>query len=126
MFRVMTAVDVPRTGFVVAANLQHYSGKPWAATALINPQDSQRRVLIEPRGTQRLPSQTLLDFRVSRAFRLGDVGRVELRLDVLNLLNDTAAESVGTDVFFDAAFGRANIFMDPRRAMVSVKLNLGR
>jgi Carboxypeptidase regulatory-like domain len=126
IFRVMTSVDVPRTGFVVAANLQHYSGKPWAATALINPQDSQRRVLLEPRGTQRLPSQTLLDFRVSRAFDLGRVGQVELRLDVLNLLNDTAGESVETDVFFDAAFGRANIFMDPRRAMVSVKLNLGR
>ena len=126
IFRVMTAVDVPGTGFVVAANLQHYSGKPWAATALINPQDTQRRVLLEPRGSQRLPSQTLLDFRVSRAFGLGSVGQVELRLDVLNLLNDTAGESVETDVFFDAAFGRANIFMDPRRAMVSVKLTLGR
>jgi hypothetical protein len=126
IFRVMTAVDVGGTGFVVAANLQHYSGKPWAATALINPQDSQRRVLLEPRGTQRLPSQTLLDFRVSRAFGLGRLGQVDLRLDVLNLLNDTAGESVETDVFFDAAFGRPNIFMDPRRAMVSVKLNLGR
>ena len=126
IFRVMTSVDVPRTGFVVAANLQHYSGKPWAATALINPQDSQRRVLLEPRGTQRLPSQTLLDFRVSRAIRFGNVVQVELRLDVLNLLNDTAGESVQTDVFFDPAFGRANIFMDPRRAMVSVKLTLGR
>jgi len=126
IFRVMAAVDVPRTGFVVAANLQHYSGKPWAATALINPQDTQRRVLLEPRGTQRLQSQTLLDFRVSRAFGLGRVGQVELRLDVLNLLNDTAGESVETDVFFDPSFGRANIFMDPRRAMVSVKLNLGR
>jgi hypothetical protein len=126
IFRVMTAVDVPGSGFVVAANLQHYSGKPWAATAPINPQDTQRRVLLEPRGSQRLPAQTLLDFRVSRAFGLGSVGQVELRLDVLNLLNDTAGESVETDVFFDAAFGRANIFMDPRRAMVSVKLNLGR
>ena len=34
MLRVMTSVDVPRTGFVVAANLQHLSGKPWAKTAL--------------------------------------------------------------------------------------------
>jgi hypothetical protein len=126
IFRVMTSVDVRRTGFVVAANLQHYSGKPWAATALINPQDSQRRVLLEPRGTQRLPSQTLLDFRVSRAIRFGNVAQVELRLDVLNLLNDTAGESVETDVLFDQAFGRANIFMDPRRAMVSVALTLGR
>ena len=122
----MTSVDVPRTGFMVAANLQYYSGKPWAATALINPQDSQRRVLIEPRGSQRLPSQTLLDLRVSRPMRLAGVGRVELRLDVFNVLNDTAEESVETDVFSDAAFGRANVFMDPRRAMLSVTLQLGR
>ena len=38
MVRVMTSVDVPRTGFVVAANLQHLSGKPWAMTALGQPQ----------------------------------------------------------------------------------------
>ena len=75
---------------------------------------------------QRLSSQTLLDVRVSRAFRLGDLGRVELRLDVLNVLNDTAEESVRTDVYDAGTFGRANIFIDPRRAMVSVKLNLGR
>ena len=32
IFRVMGSVDVPRTGLVLAANLQHFSGKPWAAT----------------------------------------------------------------------------------------------
>ena len=47
-------------------------------------------MLIEPRGTRRLPSQTLLDVRVSRAFRFSAAGRVELSLDVLNVLNDTA------------------------------------
>jgi hypothetical protein len=126
MLRVMTSVDVPRTGFVVAANLQHLSGKPWAKTARVNPQDNARLVLIEPRGTERLSSQTLLDLRVSRAFRFGGLGSLELCLDVLNALNDTAEESIRTDVYSDAAVGQANIFIDPRRAMVSVRLNLGR
>ena len=63
----------PRTGLVVAANLQHLSGKPWAKTALIHPiETTAKPVLIEPRGTRRLSSQTLLDVRVSRAFRFGD------------------------------------------------------
>ena len=31
MFRVMGTVTVPRTGLVIAANLQHFSGKPWAS-----------------------------------------------------------------------------------------------
>ena len=75
MLRGMTSVDVPRTGVVVAANLQYLSGKPWAKTALINPNESARPVMIEPRGTQRLSSQTLLDVRVSRAFDFGGIGR---------------------------------------------------
>ena len=36
MFRAMGSVDIPRTGFVVAANLRYFSGKPWAATALVS------------------------------------------------------------------------------------------
>jgi hypothetical protein len=127
MLRVAASVDVPSTGFVIAANLQHLSGKPWARTALrVNPHDLLRPVLIEPRGTQRLSSQTLLDVRVSRAFRLGSLGRVELRLDVLNALNDTAEESIRTDVHDAPTVGHANIFIDPRRAMVSVRVELGR
>jgi hypothetical protein len=34
MVRAMGTVEVPRTGLVIAANLQHFSGKPWAETAL--------------------------------------------------------------------------------------------
>ena len=54
---LMGSFDVPRTGLVLAANLQHFSGKPWAATALVPlPQNNSARVLLEPRGSQRLSS----------------------------------------------------------------------
>jgi hypothetical protein len=130
MFRVMGSVDVPRTGFVVSANLQTSSGKPWAATALVplpqtNNQPTQR-VLLEPRGSRRLSSQSLLDVRVSRAMSFGGVGRVELMLDVLNALNDTAEEGLQSDTFSAANFGQPNVFLDPRRAMISARVNLGR
>jgi hypothetical protein len=49
-----------------------------------------------------------------------------LLFDVLNLLNDTAEEAVATDNFYSPTFGQPTIFIDPRRAMVSVRLNLGR
>lgn len=126
MFRVMGSADLVRTGFVVAANLQVMSGKPWAATALINPQNSQRRVLLEPRGTRRLSSQTLLDLRVSRTLPLGAAGRVELILDVLNALNDGAEEAIAGDDLFATAFGQPSVFIDPRRAMLGVRMNFGR
>ena len=81
-----------------------------------------RPVLIESRGTERLSSQTLLDFRVSRAFASRRVGRIDLRLDVLNALNDTAEESIRSEVYNAATVGQANIFIDPRRAMLSVSV----
>ena len=126
MVRVMTSVDVPRTGFVVAANLQYLSGKPWTHTALVNPNEAARPIMIEPRGSRRLSSQTLLDVRFSRTFRFNDAGRVELCLDVLNLLNDTAEESIRSASYDAANLGQPDIFIDPRRAMLSVRLNLGR
>ena len=126
MVRVMTSVDLPRTGFVVAANLQYLSGKPWAKTALVNPNEAARAVLIEPRGTRRLSSQTLLDVRISRTFRFSDMGRIELCLDVLNAFNDTAEESIKSASYDAANLGQSDIFIDPRRAMLSVRFNLGR
>jgi hypothetical protein len=76
MFRVMGAVDVPRTGLAIAANLQHLSGKPWAATADVTLNQGDRRIFLEPRGSRRLPSQTLLDLRVSKVFVLSGATRV--------------------------------------------------
>jgi hypothetical protein len=126
IFRVMGSVDVPHTGVVVAANFQQFSGKPWAASTNVTtlPQGSQR-ILLEPRGTRRLPSQSLLDLRVSRAVGSGP-NRVELLLDVLNLLDDAAEEAIATDNLFGPTFGRGTVFMDPRRVMLAVRLNLGR
>ena len=132
VLRVMGSVDVPRTGLVIAGNFQHFSGKPWAAaTTLDLPQGSQR-VLLEPRGSRRLSSQSLLDLRLSRVLSFGRSARLELLLDILNVLNDTAEEGLATDVLatetlkLNPEFAQPTVFMDPRRVMVGVRLNLGR
>ncbi len=124
IFRVMGTVELPRTGFVVAANLQHFSGKPWTATTQVSLPQGDQRILLEPRGSRRLSSQSLLDVRVSRTLGFG-AGRVELLLDVLNVLNDTAGEALATDNLFSPNFGQPTVFMDPRRAMLGVRLKLG-
>jgi TonB dependent receptor-like, beta-barrel/Carboxypeptidase regulatory-like domain len=125
VFRTMGTVDVPRTGLVVAANLQIFSGKPWASTAQVVLPQGDQRVQLEPRGSRRLSSQSLLDVRVSRTFHFGAASSVELMVDVLNALNDTAEESLASENLFSTNFGQPTSFMDPRRAMVGVRLNLG-
>jgi hypothetical protein len=129
LFRFVAAYDVPKMGILIAANLQHASGKPWAHTADITlaPGQDNLRILLEPRGTRRLSSQTVLDLRVAKSFALGRAGRIELRADLLNLLNDTAEEGIESDRWdAGAALGLGNVFLDPRRAMLSVKMSLGR
>ena len=126
MFRVMGTVDVLRTGLVVGANLQYFSGKPWAASAQITLPQGDQRVQLEPRGARRLSSQSLLDLRLSRPISTGRGARIELLVDVLNVLNDDAEEELATDNLFSPNFGLPTVFMDPRRAMISVRLNLGR
>ena len=126
MLRMMGSVDVPRTGFALAANLQHFSGKPWAETAIIPTQQGDLRILLEPRGSRRLSSQTLLDLRLSRTLPLAGRGRIELLVDVLNVLNDRAEEGLASDNVFSPNFRRPTLFMDPRRVMLGARLNLGR
>jgi hypothetical protein len=116
---------LPHTGLVVgqpAAPQRQALGNDRAD----QPIETAKPVLIESRGTRRLSSQTLLDVRVSRAFRFSDAGRVELSLDVLNVLNDTAEESIRSAVYDASNLAQPDIFIDPRRAMLSVRLNLGR
>ena len=126
MLRVMGAVDVLHTGVALAANFQYLSGKPWAATAQISLPQGDQRILLEPRGSRRLPAQSLLDVRASRTILNGRLGRIELLLDVLNVLNNTAEEALATDNLFSPTFGLSTVFVDPRRAMVSVRMNVGR
>ena len=124
-FRLTSAVTLP-WGIAVAGNLQYFSGKPWAATTQMSLPQGDQRILIETRGSRWLSSQTLLDLRVSKMLPVGSTRRIELLFDVLNALNSTAEESLATDNLFSSNFGVPTVFVDPRRAMVSARVNLGR
>jgi hypothetical protein len=126
MFRAASSWEIPRTGFVVAGNLQQLSGKPWAASAQIALPQGDTRILLEPRGSRRLASQTLLDLRLSRTVPCGNVGRLELLVDVLNAFNRVTEEGLATDNLYSPAFGQPTVFVDPRRVMLGARLNLGR
>ena len=64
-----------------------------------------QRVQLEPRGSRRLSPQTLLDMRLSKSFSFGGSRRIELLVDVLNVLNDTAEEGLVSENLFSPNFG---------------------
>jgi len=126
IFRAAGSARLPWGNVLLAANLQHFSGKPWAATAQVPLTQGSQRILLEPLGSHRLSSQSVLDVRLSKTFRIGSVSTVDAIFDVLNLLDDTAEEALASDNRFSATFGQPTQFVDPRRVMVGVRLNLGR
>jgi hypothetical protein len=125
VLRATTVVRLPWS-LNAAANLQTFSGKPWAATAQVTLPQGSRRILLEPLGSRRLSPQASLDVRLSRTFALGRAGDAELMLDVLNALNDRAEEALVSDNIASSTFGAPRLFVDPRRAMLGVRVNLGR
>jgi hypothetical protein len=126
MFRGAASWQVPRIGILVAGNVQFLSGKPWAATTQISLPQGDQRILLEPRGTQRLPSLTMIDVRVSKTVALGVLGRVELLMDVLNTFNRATPEGLASDNLYSPNFGQPTVYVDPRRVMLGGRLNLGR
>jgi Carboxypeptidase regulatory-like domain/TonB-dependent Receptor Plug Domain len=125
IFRTSGSVALGK-GVLLAASFQYFSGRPWAATTQVSLPQGSQRIMLEPRGSERLPAQSLLDLRIAKSLRFGQAVTADLTLDVLNLLNDTAAEAIQSDNRFASTFGVATQFMDPRRVMLGVRLNLGR
>jgi hypothetical protein len=87
-------------GLMTAANLQHYAGTPENTTVQVSrstialTQVSQS-ILIEPRGTTRLPSLTLVDLNVRRIFRTND-GSIEPVFEIHNAFNVATIQNRNT------------------------------
>jgi len=127
IFRATGVWHLPWQRVLIAANLQYFSGRPWAATTQVSLPQGSQRIMLETRGTRRLSSQSLLDLRVSKTLDLPGAGSVDVLFDALNLLNDSAEEAIQSDNLLSGVpFGRGTQFMDPRRVMIGVRLNLGR
>ena len=125
-FRVTGAFLTPGD-ILLGYNYAWFSGKPWAGGVLVSrtvlPQGNQW-VYVEPPGTRRLGSQNILDLRVSRAFRSGTNGdrKIELLVDLLNVFNVAATEDIASRTLGSSVFGVGERWIDPRRALVGLKV----
>ncbi len=125
MFRVQTAYEIPGVDILIGGAVQYLTGKPFGgkATGIRLPQGS-RQIYVDPLGAFRLPSQFLLDLRISKIFRFGDGDRrIEVLADILNLGQEKANESIVTLNRYSEGFPSQNTFIDPLRAMIGVKFH---
>jgi len=74
-----------------------------------------RVVSIDPKDPWYLPSETILDLRLDRAFRIADFGTVHLALDILNVFNESAVTNAGYGGEIEPTIGRVSGITFPSR-----------
>ncbi|MGD9904978.1 MAG: carboxypeptidase regulatory-like domain-containing protein [Vicinamibacterales bacterium] len=111
-------------GVTVAGNYGFQSGRPWGREVRFNGLvPGATRVLFEPlSGDRRVDPLNQLDVRLEKALRFGDRG-IEGAVfgDLLNALNNDAAQSVLDRRSTVANFGVGSSFVLPRRLMIGAK-----
>jgi hypothetical protein len=88
-------VQVPVVDIGVNAYFRALSGRPYTpyqqfARSVVNfPLSSGgRRILLEPRGSLRRPSENILDLRLEKIFKIGTAkNRIALYADITNVFN---------------------------------------
>jgi hypothetical protein len=83
--------------------------------------NSAQILLVEPIGTRRQDTVTVVDFRVEKQLRLAEKARVGLFLDVFNTLNSNTAVNINWRS--GAAFEKATTVLGPRIAKFGVKFD---
>jgi hypothetical protein len=85
------------------------------------------QVLLEPRGNQRWEATNNLNLRFSKFFTIGSSSQIEGILDIFNVFNDDAPESIYSTVFAvypiagTPAFGLPETIVLPRRVRLGAR-----
>jgi hypothetical protein len=137
--KVYATYQIPKIEVAVNAYYRNITGQTYtpydqlSSSDLSFPQSSRgRRLLLEPRGSSRLDTQSLLDLRLEKVFKIGDRDNVGVYLDIRNLFNaDMVTEAIdrypssatvdaeGNSV--DVPFGAASGLVDPRQVTLGLR-----
>jgi hypothetical protein len=111
---------------MVAGNLQHQTGKPWARQVRVSGLGFPSAPTINMEsitGDRRVPDVNLIDLRVQKEFAVtGSPLRFDVFLDALNLGNSDATEGIGSALGTSSAFGVPTRFTPPRRMQLGAKV----
>jgi hypothetical protein len=127
-FKLQGVVRLP-WGFQASANVDHHSNAYLfrtrsLPTAVVG--EPSITIIIQPRGELgRLPDMTIVDARLQKDVRLGTNARLALAMDVLNLNNENAHQSVRSASVTSSAYHypSSNTIVNPRRLMLSAKFH---
>lgn len=112
--------------FLVSANVQHQTGRPWARQVRVRGLGfpANPTIYMEPLdGSRRVPSLDLIDARLQKSFPFGKPGlALDLFFDALNLTNADTTENVLSRRGDVTTFGVPARFVYPRRLQLGARI----
>jgi TonB-dependent receptor-like protein len=119
-WKIVGTYDLP-FGFKTGWFFRHQSGDTWATTISLPRRlvSQGGRILGEPLGSNRLPSQNILDLRIEKQFGFNH-GQISATADIFNVFN-TATVIAVDDHFENPTFGTATAYTDPRTIRLGLR-----
>jgi hypothetical protein len=116
-------------GILAGVNYLYQTGRPIPTFVRVFPVQKERTILAEPRGRERFPAWSVLDFRLQKTFQVYRTVKLSATVDVFNLFNsDTVIgylsdypRNPGYSVWSDA-YRKADEIFFPRRAQIGLRL----
>lgn len=116
-FTLFGSYEVPKIEVQVSGNLSAVQGTPYASQAQISLPQGRRAVNLVAPGDYRTPTETYLQFRVTKILFRREARRVELTAEVRNALQETGSRSISSRILGSPTFGQPASWPDPRQLL---------
>jgi len=121
IFKLQASYSFP-WGILASMNYLHQSGVPIPTFTRVFPAQGMRRILAEPRGPDRHEPWNLLDFRLQKTFNIYQSLRLDVMIDVFNLLNSATVTDYRSNRLENLTYNEPNAIFWPRRLQLGFKL----
>jgi len=121
MFKIQAGYTLP-WDIMASFNWIYQTGRPYLSFTGFRLNQGFRKVIAEPRGDDRFPAWSIMDFRLQKTFHIGDRVRFQTILDLWNVLNSGTTTSFAShDMWKDRYLETGGIFY-PRRLQIGFRL----
>jgi hypothetical protein len=128
IFKLSSSYSFP-WGILASVNYLYQTGRPIPTFVRVYPDQGVRTILAEPRGKERFPGWSVLDFRLQKTFDIYKTVKLSAMVDVFNAFNSNTVigypssypRNPGYDLWSEAFHQPDEIFF-PRRAQIGLRL----
>jgi hypothetical protein len=121
MFKVQAGYTLP-WDIMASFNWIYQTGRPYLSFTGFTLNQGRRKVITEPRGEDRFPTWSIMDFRLQKTFNITDTVKFHAIFDVWNVLNSGTVTGYATYDMWKSNYLETNGVFYPRRLQIGFRL----